>query len=115
VLLNGGLGKQLFNKYRTETNKFRGEYKPIILAALLMSVGANIDNTEMNYLREIFPSVCFVICPTTKVQTYATQIENRNGFALPICDEGFRDPGKIQFKAMMDNYENGKPYLFTPR
>jgi hypothetical protein len=57
-LMDAGSGKQLFDKYHTtDKDEFYGNYKLIILAALLMTVGATIDTAEKEILRNVFPTV----------------------------------------------------------
>ena len=43
-------------------------------------------------------------------------IPSRNGYQLPIFDDGFRDPGKAQFEAALEFYKDGVPRDFgAPR
>jgi hypothetical protein len=58
-LMDGGLGKQLSVKYQTtDRDALYGDYKLIILAAPLMSVGATIDAAEREVLGAVVPTVC---------------------------------------------------------
>ncbi|KAM0279718.1 hypothetical protein ACHAQH_004409 [Verticillium albo-atrum] len=98
-MLDAGLGDKLFDKMRAEeknpTLQAGGSYNMILVGALLMRAGAKIRDKDMEYLRELVPKT-----------------PSRPGFALPIFDEGFRDPGKIQFLAAMDHYKPGNPRSF---
>jgi hypothetical protein len=100
ALLDAGLGVTLFKKFRAEKdNGWDGEYRLIILAALMMRAGATIKEDDLDAVRAILPD-----------------IPSRNGYQLPICDAGFRDPGKAQFEAALKFYKNGVPRGFgAPR
>ncbi|KAJ0109441.1 mynd zinc finger [Diaporthe amygdali] len=62
------------------------------LAAMLMQSGAKISDDNMQHLREIVP-----------------QIHSSPGYASPLNDDGFRDPGKVQFLAALEHYKPGTP------
>lgn len=68
-----------------------GEYRNIILAAHVMSLGANLDDDEKEYLRNLIPKV-----------------STRYGYYLPMCDDGFREPGRVQFEMALAQYTNGE-------
>ncbi|GLI74477.1 hypothetical protein PoHVEF18_002719 [Penicillium ochrochloron] len=95
------LGERLMAKSRTKEGKIdwdnltSGEYKTIILGALLMRVGAKINEKDLQHLRDLVPQV--VCIPGT---TWALE------------DTGFRSPGQSQFLAALDAYEPGKPRNF---
>lgn len=101
--LDGGMGDDLFKKYRnvddhrgmfTDTN-----YLVVVLGALMMRAGAKIKPDDFEYLRTILPN-----------------IPSRNGFTLPWFDDCFRDPGKVQFAAALEHYKEGIPRDFgAPR
>lgn len=100
--LDSGDGDRLFDEYRAKENKIEfmrsGKYILIIVGALMMRAGAKIRQADLDHLRSIIPD-----------------IPSRSTYALPICDEGFRDPGKIQFLTALDNYRAGVPRSFqTP-
>jgi len=71
------------------------EYRSIVLAAMMMHVGAQIKQEHIQRLREIVPKIL-----------------SREGFQWPICDDGFRGPGKRQFLAALDYYQSGTPRSF---
>lgn len=103
--LDAGLGAKLMKECRQQENKLKEfcfedpKYKTIVLAAYMMQVGAKIASDDRAHLDEIFP-----------------KIRSRAGYALPIGDDGFRDPGKAQFKAALELYVDGQPRnFFAPR
>ena len=99
--LDAGLGADLMKKCREQENKWNWlcfedpKYKTIVLAAYMMQVGAKIAPDDRAHLAEIFP-----------------KINSRAGYALPLVDGGFRDPGKVQFKAALELYVDGQPRNF---
>lgn len=93
--LDSGIGDKLFDKYRAKENnldEFEGQYQVIIVGALMMRAGANISKEQLQHLRDLVP-----------------KIDCQYGYALPFRDLGFRDPGKAQFLAALDNYQPGVP------
>ncbi|KAM7183926.1 hypothetical protein V8F20_012425 [Naviculisporaceae sp. PSN 640] len=101
--LDNGLGKLIFTKLRAEEDdpehnwlgKRDGKYRVCIFGALMMRLGAQIDDEDMQHLREI-----------------VSEVPCRQGFQLPLCDDGFRDPGKWQFIAALEHYKPGTPRDF---
>ncbi|KAF9888851.1 hypothetical protein FE257_008220 [Aspergillus nanangensis] len=93
------LGDRLFAASRareSEQDAFPpNEYKIIVLGALMMRAGAKIKNEDLQHLRELVP-----------------RIHCSAGYALPIGDEGFRAPGRAQFLAALDHYQEGVPRNF---
>jgi hypothetical protein len=95
------LGERLIAKNKTQEGKLdwerftSGEYKTIILGALLMRVGAKIKDEDLRHLRDLVPQVVCV-----------------PGTIWSLEDVGFRSPGKAQFLAALDAYEQGKPRDF---
>lgn len=67
----------------------------VILAAMVMQSGAKISDDNMQHLREIVP-----------------QIHSSPGYAWPLNDEGFRNPGRAQFLAALEHYTPGTPRTF---
>ncbi|GJC83148.1 hypothetical protein ColLi_05986 [Colletotrichum liriopes] len=90
--LDSGLGEKLFDKYCAGEKEFQGQYRLILVGALMMRAGAKIKEEHFQHLRDLVP-----------------KIECRPGFALPTNDLGFRGPGKAQFLAALDNYQPGTP------
>ncbi|GKT40406.1 uncharacterized protein ColSpa_00587 [Colletotrichum spaethianum] len=90
--LDSGLGDKLFDKYRALENEFLGQYRIILVGALMMRAGAKIKKENFQHLRDLVP-----------------QIDCQHGYTLPINDLGFRGPGKAQFLAALDNYRPGTP------
>ncbi|KAE8369042.1 hypothetical protein BDV27DRAFT_141567 [Aspergillus caelatus] len=68
------------------------KYRTVILGALMMRAGARIRAEDLQHLKDLVP-----------------QIHCNSRFALPICDEGFRSPGRAQFLAALDHYQAGVP------
>lgn len=66
-----------------------------MLGAFMMQLGAKIAPEDRQHLMDIFP-----------------EIPSRNGYVLPIGDDGFRDPGQVQYKAALENYVDGNPRSF---
>jgi hypothetical protein len=97
--LDSGLGEKLFKKYRAKQPEpgdfFDAKYCLIIIGALLMRSGAKIKDEHLRILRDLVP-----------------QIHCSNVYALPLFDEGFRGPGKVQFLAALDHYTPGVPRNF---
>lgn len=96
--LNAGLCDKLFKEFRSKENTFwipdRKMYT-VILAAMVMQSGAKVSDDNMQHLREIVP-----------------RIHSSPGYAWPLNDEGFRDPGKVQFLAALEFYKPGTPRTF---
>lgn len=92
-VLDAGLCDRLFKKFRGKsTGSLTPELRVILLGMLMMRAGATINADDMEYMRTVFP-----------------QIPSQSGYALPIFDLGFRDPGKAQVAAALENYKNGVP------
>jgi len=68
----------------------------LILGALFMRAGARIRRCDRQHLREL-----------------VDQIPSRAGFSLPPNDGGFRDPGRAQYLAALENYKAGTPRSFV--
>ncbi|KAK6855030.1 hypothetical protein PG990_008678 [Apiospora arundinis] len=100
--LDAGLGDKLFDIYRAKQHEGgsfglgSGKYRLILVGALVMRTGAKIRDSDLQHLRELVP-----------------QIHSSPGFALPIFDAGFRDPGKAQFLAALDHYTPGTPRNYS--
>ncbi|KAK1623603.1 hypothetical protein BDP81DRAFT_484805 [Colletotrichum phormii] len=93
--LDSGAGEKLLKKYRVLEHKHQGQYQTIVIGALMMRAGANIKTHDLQHLRDLVP-----------------EVPCQYRFALPIMDHGFRDPGKAQFLAALDNYQPGTPRDF---
>ncbi|KAK5946083.1 hypothetical protein PMZ80_000222 [Knufia obscura] len=99
--LDAGLGAELMKKCREKEKGYHElmfedpRYHTIILGAYMMQVGAKIAPDDRAHLAEIFP-----------------KIPSRAGYAMPMGDDGFRDPGKAQFKAALELYVDGQPRNF---
>lgn len=103
IKLNAGLGAELFKRYKAKEQDtkdfFDPRYTTLLFGAYLMTVGAIITPEDRQHLKDVFE-----------------EIPSRNGYVLPLCDDGFRDPGQIQYKAALENYVDGKPRsFFVPR
>ncbi|KAI1463297.1 uncharacterized protein F4812DRAFT_447264 [Daldinia caldariorum] len=94
--LDTGLGKRLINYWRAKESEYNGKYRVIIVGALLMRTGAKIQESDMQHLRELVPQVS---C------NYITS-------SVPESDRGFREPGRAQFLAALENYKPGEPRNF---
>ncbi|KAG8165831.1 hypothetical protein KVR01_004383 [Diaporthe batatas] len=96
--LDAGLCDKLFKDYRSKENTFwipdRKMYT-VVLAAMVMQSGARISDDNMQHLRELVP-----------------RIHSSPGYASPLADDGFRDPGKVQFLAALEYYKPGTPRTF---
>jgi hypothetical protein len=89
------MSEELFQHYRANPDGYYGQYATVMLAAVMMKTGSKISEDNRNFLRQ------------TAGGTHSSP-----GYALPLFDTGFRDPGKVQFLAALDNYEEGKPRDF---
>jgi len=113
--LDNGIGKRLFQQYR-DTKKgsheasYCGEYVNIILAAHMMSVGANLDEEDRAYLCELVPKVSSLELAMPRREANARQVPSRYGYNWPIGDNGFREPGRVQFEHALSIYTNGEPH-----
>ncbi|KAI1384849.1 uncharacterized protein F4822DRAFT_433388 [Hypoxylon trugodes] len=87
-----GLGRKLMDHWRAKETDRGGEYRFIIAGALLMRAGAEIEESDMQHLRELVP-----------------RIHCSPGYELPLFDQGFRGPGRAQFLAAFDNYKPSVP------
>jgi hypothetical protein len=100
--LDSSRGDQRMEKLRSRESELDGKFRVILGGALLMRAGARVKSEGMQHLRDL---VCQVDCGY--------------GFALPLFDWGFREPGKAQFLAALDNYVAGttrnyhEPSCFT--
>lgn len=90
-----GRGDKLFAQYRAQEGEYQGQYKVILLGALMMRVGAKIQDHDFQHLRDLVP-----------------QINCNEGYTMAIWDDGFRGPGKRQFLAAMNHYKAGVPRNF---
>lgn len=72
------------------------KYNTIILGALVMRPGAKIREKDLEYLWDLVPDV-----------------HCSSQYAWLITDGGFRLPGKKQFLAALDHYQEGVPRSFT--
>ncbi|KAJ5731105.1 uncharacterized protein N7483_005613 [Penicillium malachiteum] len=89
-------GFDLFAKCRSLDEDFlQGKYPIIIFGAMMMRVGANIKQEDLQYLREV-----------------ALATHSSPGYACPFADQGFRDPGRAQFLAALDHYQADVPRSF---
>lgn len=98
---DSGMGNELFEKYRAAEKHGpddfddMSKYLTIVFAAMMMEYGATIKEDHIKHLRDLVP-----------------KIHCNEGPANPLCDHGFRGPGKRQFLAALDNYQAGKPRSF---
>ncbi|RYP70179.1 hypothetical protein DL769_005058 [Monosporascus sp. CRB-8-3] len=95
--LDSGLCDELFDIYRAREKEYGGEYRVVILGALVMRTGARIRPGDLGHLRDL---VCGTTC--------------HHGYALPMFDNGFRGPGRAQFLAALDHYKPGVPRAYGP-
>ena len=89
----------MFAKHRAKeqgaADFFDPGYTTLILGAYMMHVGAKIEPEDRQHLKDIFP-----------------KIPSKNGYVMPLWDNGFRDPGQVQYKAALENYVDGNPRSF---
>lgn len=100
--LDTGMGHTLMNVYRARENIVNvfmpgrnGKYLVIMAGALLMRVGAKIQDEHLAHLRQL-----------------AQQVNCSTGQCTTKQDWGFRAPGKAQFLAALANYKEGVPRRF---
>ncbi|KAK0752748.1 hypothetical protein B0T18DRAFT_315567 [Schizothecium vesticola] len=100
-IFDSGVGARLMAKYRALENSgdswsvLRNKYTVIILGAIFVRIGAQMTKADVEHLRQL-----------------ALGTPSREGYALPICDDGFRGPGLRQFIAALDGYQAGTPHDF---
>ncbi|KAK4935224.1 hypothetical protein LTR10_023686 [Elasticomyces elasticus] len=85
------ISDRLFLQCRKKGDLWYGKYKTIILGVLLMSGGVKLGSHR------------------TFLYQAAGRVGSSPGYRPPMNDIGFRDPGKVQFLAALDHYEDGKP------
>lgn len=93
--LDAGASQKLFDKYRPLEEEYNGELRVILIGALIMRAGAKLSEENKNHLREL-----------------AAKFPGREGYQMPISDDGLRGPGKAQFLTALDNYKEGTPRRF---
>jgi hypothetical protein len=94
---DSGIADELFSQYRAKENSadfYSYKYRIIVLAAMMMHVGAHLKQEHIKYIREVLP-----------------KIPSREGWQW-ISDDGFRGPGQRQFLASLDKYKSGTPHSF---
>ncbi|RYP90553.1 hypothetical protein DL770_003315 [Monosporascus sp. CRB-9-2] len=89
--LDSGLCDELFDIYRAREKEYGGEYRVVILGALVMRTGARIRPGDL-----VSGTTC------------------RHGYVLPMFDNGFRGPGRAQFLAALDYRKAGVPRAYGP-
>ncbi|KAK1757962.1 hypothetical protein QBC47DRAFT_420841 [Echria macrotheca] len=100
-IFDSGLGAGLMAKYRALENSgdsrsfYSNKYVVIILGAIFVRIGAQMSKADVEHLRQL-----------------ALATPSREGFALPLWDDGFRGPGLRQFIAALDGYQAGTPHDF---
>ncbi|CAJ2510789.1 Uu.00g064140.m01.CDS01 [Anthostomella pinea] len=87
-----GTGDKFLAHWRAKESDPGGKYRFILSGALMMRAGAKIKESDFEHLRELVP-----------------QIHCNPGYALPIFDEGFRGPGRVQFIRALVQYKDGTP------
>ncbi|KAJ5708101.1 hypothetical protein N7488_007902 [Penicillium malachiteum] len=91
------LGYDLFAKCRClDEDLLYGKYPVIIFGAMMMRVGAKMKEEDLQYLRDLAPT-----------------IHSSPGYVWFRNDQGFRDPGRTQFLAALDHYQAGVPRSFA--
>ncbi|KXJ93947.1 hypothetical protein Micbo1qcDRAFT_201876 [Microdochium bolleyi] len=93
--LDTGIGAKLFDQWRAKEHEIGGPYRLIVFGALMIRAGAEIRAKDLEHLREL-----------------VRQVRSRPGFSWAFDDDGFRDPGKVQFLTALDNYKAGTPRNF---
>lgn len=101
--LDAGLCDKLFKEFRAKEKSVLSwmglfpdsKMHTVLLAAMVMQSGAKISDDNMQHLRDIVP-----------------RIHSSPGYAWPLNDDGFRDPGKVQFLAALEYYKPGTPRTF---
>ncbi|KAK2596431.1 hypothetical protein N8I77_013321 [Diaporthe amygdali] len=101
--LDSGLCDKLFKEFRAKEKSVLSwmglfpdsKMHTVLLAAMVMQSGAKISDDNMQHLRDIVP-----------------RIHSSPGYAWPLNDDGFRDPGKVQFLAALEHYKPGTPRTF---
>ncbi|KAG8159017.1 hypothetical protein KVR01_011460 [Diaporthe batatas] len=99
--LDSGKGDELFDKCRTARQDFPdifgdSQYRPIVLAAIMMEFGATIRQADVAYLRDLVSKM--------QCNEHAT---------MALDDMGIRGAGQRQVLAALDHYQAGKPRSFV--
>jgi hypothetical protein len=96
--LDSGIGSSTFEtlvRKASEPTTNNGDYQIILFGALMMRCGAKMTSAQNGYLERLLP----------RIPAHAE-------YMLPMFDGGFRLPGKLQFKAALQNYKEGTPRSF---
>ncbi|ROW02521.1 hypothetical protein VMCG_06111 [Cytospora schulzeri] len=110
--LDSGICDQLFRIFRAKENSAMGKYRVIILGALMMRAGAKIKDEDLQHLRDLVPLIqsnpgLAASLLGAAMRPLALLMAVRN-----VGDDGFRQPGRAQFLAALDNYKAGVPRSF---
>lgn len=93
------IGGELFLHFRNNPDCLFGEYTMVICGAVMMEARIRISVEDRIHLRQA-----------------AQRTHSYPGYQNPMADTGFRDPGKAQFLAALEYYEDDKPRDFkTPK
>ena len=93
------IGGELFLHFRNNPDFLFGEYTTVMCGAVMMEAGIRISAEDRIDLRQA-----------------AQRTPSYPGYQNPLMDMGFLDPGKAQFLAALEHYEDDKPQDFkTPR
>ncbi|KAF9879699.1 SMB protein [Colletotrichum karsti] len=101
--LDAGLCDKIFEKYRPLEHEKDGQFRVILVGALMMRAGAKIKQDDLDHLKEL-----------------ADGMEGEHGFsygrAFDILHQDekspLRYPGKVQFLTALENYKAGVPRDF---
>ena len=96
IKLNTTSGTKLMNGARNFGLGFTEPgYSALVLAAVMMHVGAELSPEDRQYLGSIYPGIPKI-----------------SGFPMATSDGVFRTPGAVQFLRALENYVHGQPRSF---
>lgn len=107
--INSGTGDELFKIFRKREQEPNGEYRVLVVGAIMMRAGAAIKDDDFSHLREIVPEIpCRDgLKPILRNNPGQPSLLAMIMASLDADDQGFRHPGKVQFLAALENYRPG--------
>ncbi|KAK7745856.1 hypothetical protein SLS53_002574 [Cytospora paraplurivora] len=115
TVLDSGIGDQLFRIFRAKENGHEGKYRVILLGALMMHAGAKIRDDDFQHLRDLVPQIHSRdgLAPGLGDNPAQSSFAALLASSLMLGDHGFRNPGRAQFLAALDNYKAGVPRSYS--
>lgn len=114
--LDCGIGDELFKIYRAREadGGHRAKYRVVLVGAIMLRAGARIADDDLRHLRDLVPQINSRpgLAPSLQDNPARPTAAALLVSARDVDDEGFRNPGRAQFLAALDNYKPGVPRSF---